>query len=213
MTATDPDKTSTSPRSTKGARTRSRLVDAAREVFEDDGLLEARIAAIAERAGVSYGCFYHYFDSKEALFRELADEVDARLHAPVDDIILARQSKMTPHDRIREAIRQHFETYRADARLLRVIEQVARLDDQVGASRDQRYRERTAQVADSIRQLQRHGLADTDLDPTVAAAALGAMTYRFAEYWLAHGGIDCDFDIGVDTVTRLFVNALGIDAA
>jgi hypothetical protein len=65
----------------------------------------------------------------------------------------------------------------------------------------------------SIRQLQRHGLADTDLDPAVAAAALGAMTYRFAEYWLAHGGIDCDFEVGVDTVTRLFVNALGLDAA
>jgi len=188
-------------------------VQAAREIFENDGLLEARIAAITERAGVSYGCFYHYFESKEALFRELADEVDAQLSAPVDDIIFARGSEVTPQDRIRQAIRRHFETYRADARLLRVIEQVARLDDQVGASRDSRYRERTAQIADSIRQLQRHGFADAGLDPTVAAAALGAMTYRFAEYWLAYGGIDCDFDLGVDTVTRLFVNALGLVAA
>jgi AcrR family transcriptional regulator len=213
VTATEPDLTSASPRSGKGARTRARLVQAAREVFEENGLLEARIAAIAQRAGVSYGCFYHYFESKEALFREVANEVDARLRAPLDDVIFARWSDATPQDRIREAIRRHFESYRADARLLGVIEQVARFDSQVGASRDSRYRDNTAQVADSIRQLQRHGLADPHLDPAVAAAALGAMTYRFAEFWLAQNGIDCDFDVGVDTVTRLFVNALGLHAA
>jgi len=37
------------------------------------------------------------------------------------------------------------------------------------------------------------------------------MTYRFAELWLAQGAVDCDFDTGVDTVTRLFVNALGLE--
>ena len=68
----------------------------------------------------------------------------------------------------------------------------------------------SSEVADSIRLLQRRGLADPELDPDIAAAALGAMTYRFAELWLAHGAIECDFDTGVDTVARLFVNALGL---
>ena len=39
----------------------------------------------------------------------------------------------------------------------------------------------------SIRQLQRRGLADPELDPVIAAAALGSMTSRFAEFWLAQG--------------------------
>jgi hypothetical protein len=38
------------------------------------------------------------------------------------------------------------------------------------------------------------------------------MTYRFGELWLAQGGIDCDFETGVDTITRLYINALGLNA-
>jgi AcrR family transcriptional regulator len=210
VVATDRDVAPEGPRSRKGARTRARLVDAGKEVFAEQGLLDARIADIAERAGVSYGSFYTYFDSKEALFREVAAEVGERLRAPVDEVIYARNSDVAPQDRIHEAIRRHFETYREEAGLLRAVEQAERLDDEVGASRELWRRKDTADVADSIRLLQRRGLADAALDPDVAAAALGAMTYRFAEVWLAHRSIDVDFDTGVDTVTRLFVNALGL---
>lgn len=212
------DATPPGPRSRKGARTRARgaqtrarLVEAAKEVFGEGGLPDARIADIAERAGVAYGSFYHYFDSKEALFREIAAEVDSRLRSPVEEIILPRGSTASPQDRLREAIRRHYETYRDEARLLGAIEQAAHIDEEIRASRDKRHHSDTAQVADSIRLLQRRGLADRSLDPAVAAAALGAMTYRFAELWLAQGAVDCDFETGVDTVTRLFINALGLD--
>ena len=57
----------------RGAETRARLVQAAKEIFERDGFLEARITDIAQRAGVSHGSYYHYFDSKEQLFREVAE--------------------------------------------------------------------------------------------------------------------------------------------
>ena len=36
------------------------------------------------------------------------------------------------------------------------------------------------------------------------------MTYRFPEMWFVQGFLDCDFDEGVDQLTRLFVNALGL---
>ena len=192
-------------------RTRARLVEAAKEIFEEHGLPDARIADIAARAGVSYGSFYHYFDSKEAVFRELVDEVHARLRAPLDDVIFVRGSKLTPQERLREGIRRHFESYRDDARLMGVIEQAARLDDDVRAALEHRSGTSGAQIADSISQLQKRGLADPKLDPKIAAAALGSMTHRFAEIWLAEGQVNCDFDAGVDTVTRLFVNALGLD--
>jgi hypothetical protein len=55
-----------------------------------------------------------------------------------------------------------------------------------------RYREI---VADSIRRLQRRRMADTRLDPMVAAAALGAMSSRFAETWLVEKSIDCTMDM------------------
>jgi AcrR family transcriptional regulator len=49
---------SVGPRSLKGARTRTRLLQAAKEIFEEDGFLEGRISDIAERAGLSHGSFY-----------------------------------------------------------------------------------------------------------------------------------------------------------
>ena len=70
------------PRSRKGVETRARLVAPAKEIFERDGFLDARISDIAERAGLSHGSFYHYFESKEEVFREVAAEVDERSARP-----------------------------------------------------------------------------------------------------------------------------------
>ncbi len=136
--------------------------------------------------------------------------MDARLRAPMDEVVLPRGSRMPPQDRLREAIRRHYEVYREEAQFLGVVEQAVRLDEELAADRTKWQRQDNAQVAESIRLLQRRGLADPALDPTVAAEALGAMTYRFAELWLAHGDIDTEFDTAVETVTRLFINALGL---
>lgn len=196
------------PRSRKGVETRARLVSAAKEVFEQDGFLDARISDIAERAGLSHGSFYHYFESKEEVFREVAAEVDERLAAPLNQVILDSSSPATPQDRIREAMRQHLDSYRAEARIMGVIEQVSRFDEHIHAVRYERHQEYLTQVAESIRRLQEHGLADPRLDPTIAAAGLGSMTYRFPEMWFVQGLLDCDFEEGVEQLTRLFVNAL-----
>src|SRR5437016_14337209 len=87
------------PRSRKGEQTRARLLDAAKEIFEDNGFLEARISDIAERAGLSHGAFYHYFDSKEQIFREIAEMLDDELAEPMDSVILSQSSSADPHER------------------------------------------------------------------------------------------------------------------
>lgn len=189
-------------------QTRARLVEAAKEIFSENGFLEARISDIAERAGLSHGAFYHYFDSKEEIFREVFEAVDQELSEPLNQVILDPKSGATPRERIAEAIRRHLESYRDEAEIMGVIEQVSRYDDHVNGVRYARHKQYTEQVADSIRRLQRRGLADPELQPAVAAAGVGAMTSRFAEMWLVDGFIDCDFDEGVEQLTRLFVNAL-----
>ncbi|SQD96728.1 MULTISPECIES: TetR/AcrR family transcriptional regulator [unclassified Parafrankia] len=195
------------PRSRRGAETRARLVEAAKAVFEEKGYHDTRVADIAERASVSHGSFYHYFDSKDQIFREVAAVIDAALSAGMA-IILARNSSMSPHERLTEAIRVHFEAYRAEARIMSVIEQVSRHDEQVYTVWTQLFGRHSDDVARSIEQLQRHRLADPDLDPAVTSAALGAMMWRFAEQWLVQGQPVCDFDVGIAQITRLFVNAL-----
>lgn len=202
-----PSDKASGPRSSKGARTRERLVEAAKEVFEEHGFLEARISDIAERAGQAHGSFYYYFDSKEEVFREVVAAVDNRLKAPLDDVIKA-QSKLAPKERVREAMRRHFESYREEARILGLIEHVSRFDPEVNATRLARHKRYTEQVAETIRQLQRRKLADPFLDPMITAAALGALTYRFAEMWLVHGAIECTLEHAIDQVTQIFSNSL-----
>jgi AcrR family transcriptional regulator len=201
------------PRSRKGIETRARLVSAAKEIFERDGFLDARISDIAERAGLSHGSFYHYFESKEEVFREVALAVDERLTAPMYDVIFDRTFKAGTYERLRTAIRMHLERYRDEARIMGVVEQVSRIDPEVGAARFERHLVSNDDVKKAIEALQRQGLADRRINPEIAAAALGSMTYRFPEMWLVQGLIDCDFDTVVDQLTLLFVNALGLDSS
>jgi hypothetical protein len=89
-----------------------------------------------------------------------------------------------------------------------VIEQVSRYNDQVQAVRFARQQSYTQRTEDSMRRLQSLGLADPELDPTIAAQALSAMVTRFAEMWLVQQLLDCDFDEGVEQLTLLCENAL-----
>jgi AcrR family transcriptional regulator len=200
----------TAPRSRKGARTRARLLDAAKQIFEEHGFLEARISDIADRAGLSHGAFYHYFDSKEQVFREVAESLDDQLSEPMETVIFAPGSTASPRERIFTAVHRHLERYRDEARIMRVIEEVARYDEHVFAVRAARNARHREEIATSIRRMQRRRLADPALDPEIAAAALGSMVERFAEMWLAQGQLDADLDAAADVLAALFANALGL---
>jgi AcrR family transcriptional regulator len=198
------------PRSKKGARTRTRLMDAAKTVFERDGFLDARIVDIAETAGLAAGSFYHYFDSKEQIFREVAQAQEERLTAPDDDAA-DDDAAPSPWERIRRANRRYLERYRDEAALMGVIEQVSRYDAEVNAARMATMKHFVERAERAIRRMQRDKLVDRKLDPTFAADALGAMVARFAEIWLVQGYRDYDFDDAVDQLTLLWGNALGLE--
>jgi AcrR family transcriptional regulator len=77
-----------------GTDTRTALVDAAREVFTDQGYDGATVRAIAARAGVDAAMVNHWFGGKEGLFAESVlklpfspkDLVDRLLDGDVDDL-------------------------------------------------------------------------------------------------------------------------------
>jgi AcrR family transcriptional regulator len=74
----------------RSERTRRDLLDAAREVFTRRGFAEASMEEIAERAGVTRGPLYHYFDSKQDLFAAVYEEVEEALAAEIAAEIGAR---------------------------------------------------------------------------------------------------------------------------
>jgi AcrR family transcriptional regulator len=191
-------------------RTRARLLDSAKKVFEREGFLEARIVDIAETAQIAPGSFYHYFDSKQQIFREVARAQEERLTAPPDDPAPGL-ADATPWDRIRRANRLYLQRYRDEAAIMGVIEQVSRYDPQVNAARMATMKHFVERAERAIWRLQRDGLADRRIRPSMAADALGAMVARFAELWLVQGYRDYDFDDAVEQLTILWGNALGLE--
>jgi AcrR family transcriptional regulator len=202
-------RTGPGPRSRKGVLTRARLIDAAKVVFERDGFLDARIADIAETANLAPGSFYHYFESKEQIFREVAEAQEERLTAPpeahVDDVAAS------PTERIRRANRRYLERYRDEAALMGVIEQVSRYDEHVNAARMATMKHFVERAEAAIERLKAEGHVDERVQPAIAADALGAMVARFAELWLVQGYREYDFDEAVEQLTILWANALGLD--
>ncbi len=195
--------------SPKAARTLKRFVAAAKEVFEERGFLDTRISDIADRASQSHGSFYYYFNSKEQAFRAVVTELDEQLYAPLEDF-LTLGSQIPLEQRIRGALRRHFEGCTREARILALVERVASYEPSLRAMRVTRHRRYTERVANSIRHLQTQELADTHLEPVLAAAALGALTSRFTEMWLVHGAIECTLDQAVEQVAQIFANMLGL---
>ncbi len=194
------------PLTAKGARTRRKLLDAARRVFERDGFLAARVSDIAEEARLAHGSFYTYFTSKEEIFREVFLDVEAK--------ILERPAQPdTHHDpwtAIEVANRRYLEVYRDNAALLMLWEQVAAFDNEFNHMlREWGNVHFVARIEQALRRWQAEGLADPKIEPACAAHALGHMATRFA-YLMFGLHEPFDFDTAVDQLTRLWANALGV---
>ena len=63
----------------RGVQTRTRILEAAEQVFADVGYHEASIVKITEAAGVAQGTFYLYFEGKKQVFDELVVDLNRRV--------------------------------------------------------------------------------------------------------------------------------------
>ncbi|MFD4356272.1 TetR/AcrR family transcriptional regulator [Nocardia sp. NPDC058518] len=192
------------PKSTRGVRTRAALITAAREVFEHDGFLDARISDISKTAGVASGSFYTYFDSKEEVFAEVVRQLrEEMLHPHVRE----RVGVDDPRELIAAANLEYLRTYRRNARLMGVLEQVSQVDENFRLLRFERGAALLDRNAAMIADLQRRGLVDADLDARATALSLSAMVSRTA-YLVFVGDEKIDFEVLVETLNQLWFNAL-----
>ena len=70
----------------RGQRTRQRILDAALQLFGDEGFHQCSIARISERADCSRVSFYQYFSGKEDVFSSLAGQVSRQISASTEAI-------------------------------------------------------------------------------------------------------------------------------
>jgi len=82
--------------------TRGLLIDAARELFTDQGYGATSIEDIIRQAGVARGALYHHFPGKEALFRAVYDVVEGEVIARV---VTAAGAENTPWEGVTAGLR------------------------------------------------------------------------------------------------------------
>jgi AcrR family transcriptional regulator len=130
---------------------KDRVLDAAVELFAQQGYDATSVAQVIERAGSTKGGFYHHFASKDALLYEVyGDLITAQLQRM--DEILAQQ--LAPADTIRALILDLIESTAASAQQALVFwRELHRLDDEHTAT----YRAMRRRYHDSMRALIRDG--------------------------------------------------------
>ncbi|QYX76567.1 TetR/AcrR family transcriptional regulator [Streptomyces akebiae] len=194
------------PTTTRGRRTRDALISAGREILEQCGLSGFSPETVAQAAGVSYGTFYTYFESKEDLLRTVVRAVAGEMFAAS---LVSPATADDAYTRIVEANRRYLRAWAEASKVLRLVEQ--------GADSDEAMREMVLEVRElyvtrgeeGLRRLQGAGLADPSLDPRLTAIALGAMVEQVAHvmYSLKE---PLDENEVVDHLSRLWAAAISL---
>lgn len=195
------------PVTARGRRTRSALLLAGRELFEEHGFSTVGIDAVAQRAGVSHGTFYTWFDSKEALLREIVSEVAKDIFSATS--IGSRLPPDAAYARIEAANRSFLRAVTRHSRILRVLDSLADTREDFRGLRLEIRESFVQRGMEGLIRLQHLGLADPLLPPRATASALGAMVESFAHLWQdpVEG---LDEAAAVDVLTRLWAGAIGL---
>lgn len=116
------------PNTTKGRRTRTKLLEAARAVFARDGYVGATMSGVATEAGMSLGGLYRYFSDKEDLFSALIADTH-------DDLFRAsgateHRIEDDPYQALLEANTGYLTHYYDNRDIMRTLVEAANVDPQ-----------------------------------------------------------------------------------
>jgi len=104
------------PRTARGAKTLRKILDAALLEFGERGFNDCSIVSITQRAKVALGTFYTYFDSKEALFAALVQDMSAKVRDHVAPVFADAENSIDAERRALAAylefVVEHKEVYR-----------------------------------------------------------------------------------------------------
>jgi AcrR family transcriptional regulator len=142
---------------------RERVLDAAVELFAQQGYDGTSVSQVITRAGVAKGGFYHHFASKEALLYEVYGDLIGRQLDGMDEIL---RRGLPPADTLRALIHDLVNTTAASARPALVFwREMNRLGDERTAD----YRRARRRYHDTVRRLVRDAQASGEFAAVASA--------------------------------------------
>ncbi|MGD8807620.1 MAG: TetR family transcriptional regulator [Chloroflexota bacterium] len=173
----------------EAAQTRQALLDAALQVFSQQGYQAARLQDIAKAAGVTRGAIYHHFGSKAELFNTLMDEASAQESGAIEAAIAEGGSLVEIMARI---LRNSLGLLETDRRLRQVFELSSfKAGNDPELVEVQRKRvEQTELLVAGTSAIMAQGIASGELraglDPNTVARAFIAYQNGVVTLWLAN---------------------------
>lgn len=159
-----------SPVGQAGRRTRSKLLDAGRQVFAARGYHDARVDDIVELAETSHGTFYRYFENKQALFRILAARSGRRVVTAVEALPPEAADPAADGAKLlRPWLRDYLATYAAEGPVIRAWVEATWSDRDLRAASPVEVEALRRRLA---RFLARRDFGDIDADALVLMAVL-----------------------------------------
>ncbi|NNC48473.1 MAG: TetR/AcrR family transcriptional regulator [Sphingomonas sp.] len=135
---------SKTPRTSRGEKTRARILDAARQEFGAKGFGESSIVGITQRAKVALGTFYTYFNSKEEVFAALVKDMSGQVR---DHVAPALADADDTIDAERRALAAFLTFAREKKEVYRIIDEAEFVDPE---GFEAHYRATAARIAERL---------------------------------------------------------------
>ena len=161
---------------------RQQFLAAAAALIHDEGFQALRIEEIAERASLSIGSFYLYFESKEDLFVSLVIDYTERLKHRLD---AASRTAGTVMERLDRALDAYLDFVKETERGFLYYRDLGNVETTVGPLSVWACNESAA----ALRPLLEEGIARNEIrsaDPELLGQSLVGLTQHMAGYWLQH---------------------------
>ena len=178
---------------------RDAILDAARDVFAEMGYGGTTVRDIIRRTNLASGTFYNYFDSKEAVFNALSDEIGMELRQLLRDV----RQRATSFDGFIEATFLTYFSYYAKNRQNYMLTRSNRGRDGMNeVMQGPQVRAGLAELSDDIRQAIAEGVIP-QLDVEFLTASLGGVAFSILDEMMEREPLDPE--AAAQFATRLFM--------
>ena len=187
---------------------RQRVIEAAIDEFAKRSFHDARVTAIAEKAGIPVGSFYQYFEDKKDLFKYIIKLIADEKIAYINQDMIANMQRYGFFQLLRETYASGFLFAKERPQLVAIG--LSLWNDK--ALSHEVYGDYIETSVGFFQRIIAKGIADGELDPSIdpafVARLLTALTYALADFIYDDGKLDLDDMEIVDKMLRIIENGI-----